>query len=55
MDLSLSVHVFNVLYNSEKYGLCGGKKFYIHCPQVEICAVHSFDVVGDKKQAADEA
>ena len=27
--------------------VCGGKEFYIHCPQVGICPVHSFDAVGE--------
>ena len=36
-----------LLQNSENYWLCGGKEFYIHCPQVEICPVPSFDLIGE--------
>ena len=34
------------MQNSENdSSMCGGKEFYIHCPHVEICPVHSIDAV----------
>ena len=36
------------LQNSESDLLYGGKEFYIHYPQIEICPVHSFDAVEEK-------
>ena len=46
--MASSLSLFNHVH--PYYWLCGDKEFYIHCPQVEMYTLHSFDTVGKNRR-----